>query len=157
MKAPVGHFFNVMTNGWGAMGDYSAQIPVADRWRIAAYIRALQLSQTATAGDVPAGTAGGQPRSRSRPAANCNWRNAARQLNPRRRSSTMSTTTYPASYRFEPPPATASLATRWLAIGLVAVDCGHCRSVGFHASSSSAATSSATCWCWAFRWARWPC
>jgi mono/diheme cytochrome c family protein len=47
MKAPVGHFFNVMTNGWGAMGDYSAQIPVADRWRIAAYIRALQLSQAA--------------------------------------------------------------------------------------------------------------
>jgi mono/diheme cytochrome c family protein len=56
LKAPVGHFFNVMTNGWGSMGDYSAQIPVADRWRIAAYIRALQLSQTATSGDVPAGT-----------------------------------------------------------------------------------------------------
>jgi hypothetical protein len=45
MKAPVGHFFNVMTNGWGAMGDYSAQVPVADRWRIAAYIRALQAAQ----------------------------------------------------------------------------------------------------------------
>jgi mono/diheme cytochrome c family protein len=55
MKAPVGHFFNVMTNGWGAMADYSAQIPVADRWRIAAYIRALQLSQTAKSSDVPAG------------------------------------------------------------------------------------------------------
>jgi mono/diheme cytochrome c family protein len=53
MKATVGHFFNVMTNGWGAMGDYSAQVPVADRWRIAAYIRALQLSQTAKSGDVP--------------------------------------------------------------------------------------------------------
>jgi hypothetical protein len=45
-----------MTNGWGAMGDYSAQVPVADRWRIAAYIRALQLSQTAKAGDVAAGS-----------------------------------------------------------------------------------------------------
>jgi mono/diheme cytochrome c family protein len=55
MKAPAGHFFNVMTNGWGAMGDYSAQVPVADRWRIAAYIRALQLSQTAKSGDLPAG------------------------------------------------------------------------------------------------------
>ena len=55
MKAPVGHFFNVITYGRGAMGDYSAQVPVADRWRIAAYIRALQLSQTATSGDVPAG------------------------------------------------------------------------------------------------------
>lgn len=54
-KAPVGHFFNVMTNGWGAMGDYSAQVPVSDRWRIAAYIRALQLSRTAQSGDVPAG------------------------------------------------------------------------------------------------------
>jgi mono/diheme cytochrome c family protein len=53
MKAPVGHFFNVITYGRGAMGDYSAQVPVADRWRIAAYIRALQLSQTATSGDVP--------------------------------------------------------------------------------------------------------
>jgi mono/diheme cytochrome c family protein len=55
MTAPVGHFFNVMTNGWGAMGDYSAQVPVADRWRIAAYIRALQLSRTAKSSDVPAG------------------------------------------------------------------------------------------------------
>jgi hypothetical protein len=55
MKAPVGHFFNVMTYGRGAMGDYSAQVPVADRWRIAAYIRALQLSQTAKSGDLQAG------------------------------------------------------------------------------------------------------
>ena len=55
LKAPVGHFFNVMTNGWGAMPDYSAQVPVADRWRIAAYIRALQLSRTAKAGDLPQG------------------------------------------------------------------------------------------------------
>ena len=53
MNAPVGHFFNVMTNGWGAMGDYSAQVPVADRWRIAAYIRALQLSQPAKGGVAP--------------------------------------------------------------------------------------------------------
>jgi hypothetical protein len=52
MKSPVGHFFNVMTYGRGAMADYSAQVPVADRWRIAAYIRALQLSQTATSADV---------------------------------------------------------------------------------------------------------
>ncbi len=55
LKAPVGHFFNVMTNGWGAMPDYSAQVPVADRWRIAAYIRALQLSRTAKPGDLPPG------------------------------------------------------------------------------------------------------
>ncbi|MCB1024929.1 MAG: cytochrome c [Acidobacteria bacterium] len=44
-NAPVGHFFDVMTNGWGRMNSYAAQVPVADRWAIVAYIRALQLSQ----------------------------------------------------------------------------------------------------------------
>ena len=44
-QAPVGHFFDVMTNGWGAMPSYASQVSVEDRWRIAAYIRALQLSQ----------------------------------------------------------------------------------------------------------------
>lgn len=53
-NAPVGYFFDVMTNGFGAMQDYSAQVPVADRWAIAAYIRALQFSQRATVQDVPA-------------------------------------------------------------------------------------------------------
>jgi len=52
--APVGYFFDVQTVGFGAMLDYSAQIPPQDRWAIAAYIRALQLSQGATIGDVPA-------------------------------------------------------------------------------------------------------
>ena len=53
-NAPVGYFFDVMTHGFGAMQDYSAQVPVADRWAIAAYIRALQYSQNATVADVPA-------------------------------------------------------------------------------------------------------
>ena len=44
-NAPVGHFFDVMTNGYGAMYSYASRVPVDDRWRIAAYIRALQLSQ----------------------------------------------------------------------------------------------------------------
>jgi len=52
---PLSHYFYVMTNGYGAMPDYSAQLEPADRWAIAAYIRALQLSQAASAGDVPAG------------------------------------------------------------------------------------------------------
>jgi mono/diheme cytochrome c family protein len=43
--APVGHFFDAITNGWGAMPSYAAQIPVQDRWAIIAYIRALQFSQ----------------------------------------------------------------------------------------------------------------
>ncbi len=52
---PVSHYFYVMTHGYGAMPDYSAQIAPVDRWAIAAYIRALQLSQNATTKDVPAG------------------------------------------------------------------------------------------------------
>lgn len=52
--APVGYFFDVQTNGFGAMSDYAAQVPVADRWAIAAFIRALQFSQRATVDDVPA-------------------------------------------------------------------------------------------------------
>ena len=53
-NAPVGYFFDVMTNGFGAMQDYAAQIPVQDRWAITAYIRALQFSQNARLEDVPA-------------------------------------------------------------------------------------------------------
>jgi len=55
-NAPLGHFFFVMSNGYGAMPDYASQITPADRWAIAAYIRALQLSQNATQADVPAGS-----------------------------------------------------------------------------------------------------
>jgi len=51
--APVGYFYDVQTHGFGAMMDYAAQIPPADRWAIAAYLRALQLSQGATLADVP--------------------------------------------------------------------------------------------------------
>ncbi len=56
-KAPIGYFFDVMTNGFGAMLDYSQQVSPRDRWAIAAYIRALQLSQGATRADVGAGRA----------------------------------------------------------------------------------------------------
>ena len=54
-KAPLGYFFDVMTNGFGIMPDYASQIPPRDRWDIVAYIRALQLSQNATMADVPQG------------------------------------------------------------------------------------------------------
>ena len=56
INQPLSHYFYVMTNGYGAMPDYKAQIAPADRWAIAAYIRALQLSQNATLADVPPGT-----------------------------------------------------------------------------------------------------
>jgi mono/diheme cytochrome c family protein len=51
--APVGHFFDVITNGFGAMPDYAMQVKAADRWAIVAYIRALQLAGHATLADVP--------------------------------------------------------------------------------------------------------
>ena len=69
-QAPVGHFFDAVTNGWGAMPSYATQIPVQDRWAIIAYIRALQLSQQQqqpAASPTPAGaptstpTPGGHP------------------------------------------------------------------------------------------------
>lgn len=63
----AGYFFDVLTNGFGAMPDYASQIPVRDRWAIVAYVRALQLSQHATIDDVPPakraelGAGGAQP------------------------------------------------------------------------------------------------
>jgi len=54
-KAPLGYFFDVMTNGFGIMPDYASQVSPEDRWKIVAYIRALQLSQNATMNDVPSG------------------------------------------------------------------------------------------------------
>jgi mono/diheme cytochrome c family protein len=67
-QAPVGHFFDAMTNGWGAMPAYATQIPAQDRWAIIAYIRALQLSQpnqqaqttAAAPANTPAAQTGGQ-------------------------------------------------------------------------------------------------
>jgi hypothetical protein len=53
-KMPIGYFVDVQTNGFGAMPDYRVQVSPADRWRIAAYIRALQLSHAAAEQDLPA-------------------------------------------------------------------------------------------------------
>jgi hypothetical protein len=53
LSYPVGYFFDVITNGRGAMYPYGYRIPVTDRWAIIAYIRALQFSQDATLADVP--------------------------------------------------------------------------------------------------------
>lgn len=55
-NAPDGYIFDVITNGYGAMYSYAARVPTRDRWAIVAYIRALQRSQDAKPGDVPAGT-----------------------------------------------------------------------------------------------------
>ena len=51
-KAPVGYIYGVITEGFGIMPDYSSQISPQDRWRIVAYVRALQLSQHATSADA---------------------------------------------------------------------------------------------------------
>jgi hypothetical protein len=53
--ADAGYFFDVMTNGFGVMPDYRAQLAPRDRWAIVAYVRALQLSQHATKADIPGG------------------------------------------------------------------------------------------------------
>jgi len=52
-KMPLGHFFDVITNGFGVMYSYSSRIEPADRWRIAAYVRVLQASQNVRGADVP--------------------------------------------------------------------------------------------------------
>lgn len=54
LDAPVGYFYNAITNGFGRMYSYSSRVPVPDRWAISAYIKALQLSQNASVAEVPA-------------------------------------------------------------------------------------------------------
>jgi mono/diheme cytochrome c family protein len=51
-QAPVGYYFEVISNGFGAMPDYAEQIAPNDRWAIVAYVRALQFSQRASLGDI---------------------------------------------------------------------------------------------------------
>jgi mono/diheme cytochrome c family protein len=63
-QAPVGHFFDAISNGWGAMPSYGPQIPPQDRWAIVAYIRALQLSQVV---QQPAGTPETKPSATTTP------------------------------------------------------------------------------------------
>ncbi len=55
LAAPVGYFFNAMTNGFGRMFPYASRVSVEDRWAIAAYVKALQLSQNADPADIPEG------------------------------------------------------------------------------------------------------
>jgi mono/diheme cytochrome c family protein len=82
LAAPVGYFFDVQTNGFGAMMDYKAQIPPADRWAIAAYVRALQLSQHAALADVPEAARGAlerpdaAPKARPLPIGSDDWKKA---------------------------------------------------------------------------------
>jgi hypothetical protein len=54
MKAPVGNYFDVISKGFGAMPSYASRLDPDDRWRVIAYIRALQLSESAKVTDVPA-------------------------------------------------------------------------------------------------------
>lgn len=69
-QMPIGYFYDVIANGFGAMADYAAQVPPGDRWAIAAYVRALQLSQYAPADVVPADKRGELEQSvAARPAA----------------------------------------------------------------------------------------
>jgi len=65
----VGHIFDVISNGFGAMPDYSDQIPVKDRWAIVAYVKALQLASHASVDDVPAAERGKLDENRTSAAA----------------------------------------------------------------------------------------
>jgi hypothetical protein len=60
-EAAIGHYFEVMTNGFGAMYSYASRIPVEDRWAIAAYVRVLQFSQRADYDRLPAQDQGQLP------------------------------------------------------------------------------------------------
>jgi cytochrome c553 len=69
-KEPIGYFYDVMTRGFGAMKDLSSQVKPEDRWAIAAYIRALQLSQDAKLSDVPENERGNITNLQGAPAMN---------------------------------------------------------------------------------------
>jgi len=53
VSAPTDYFVQVMTQGFGVMPSYASQVPLADRWAIAWYVRALQYSQNARLADLP--------------------------------------------------------------------------------------------------------
>ena len=84
-NAPVGHFFDVITNGWGKMNSYAFQVPPADRWAIIAYIRALQATQnpdqnlkmnsSPTTTNTNSNTAAPATKPATKPAANSNGGN----------------------------------------------------------------------------------
>ncbi len=57
VTAPTQHFYDVITNGYGAMYSFAVRVPPRDRWAIAAYIRALQRSRMGSPADLPPGTA----------------------------------------------------------------------------------------------------
>jgi mono/diheme cytochrome c family protein len=75
-NAPIGHFFDVASNGWGKMNGYSAQVSVNDRWAIVAYIRALQLSQNPD-GMKPMPIAANSPKTEIKPATETEVKPAA--------------------------------------------------------------------------------
>ena len=68
-QAPVGHFFDAITNGWGAMPAYAPQIPVQDRWAIIAYIRALQVAEPKETLNAPVPSGSPAPQAASTPQA----------------------------------------------------------------------------------------
>ncbi len=93
---PISHYFYVMTHGYGAMPDYSAQLAPEERWAVAAYIRAIQLSQNATTADVPSGAkveslkdlavAKGLPEGYSPARGICQFRQRSQAYPPRRQA-----------------------------------------------------------------------
>ena len=136
LQADAGYFFDVMTNGFGVMPDYKAQIAPRDRWAIVAYVRALQLSQHAAASDIE----GGDP---TKPPATRRWRARAREA---LRMETHAVNT--------DVPALARLQQRALVVGFWGLVAGGIGGVFCARASSSGRGSSASSSASGCRWDR---
>ena len=147
-KAPIGHFFDVITNGFGAMPDYATQIPVADRWAISAYIRALQLSQNAQQSDLPAGSASAEKVESLIPGYRDTGlrSNPASSASPGRRNEVSDH--HVRDYDYTVPAAAAGWQMRSLIVGVVGALVLAASGVDVARESSCAAIWSASCCGW---------
>ena len=152
-KAPLGYFFDVMTNGFGAMPEYATQVPARDRWCIVAYIRALQLSQDATMSDVPSRRKSAVDSSRIPRRSRLRRNFAGTAAGRAERRSRMSAAHV--HLDLTPPPVVKIIERRSLVIGLIFAAISLGDRLSFVPINSSAPTCSATCAGWEWLLDRW--
>jgi hypothetical protein len=92
-NAPVGHFYDVASNGWGKMSGYASQISVADRWAIVAYIRALQISQNPNGEKLQTTATKPEEKASATPATSANTKVEAKPSNTNTNSNVKTTNT----------------------------------------------------------------
>ena len=145
-KAPLGYFFDVMTNGFGAMPDYASQIPPRDRWCIVAYIRALQLSQEATMSDVPAGqkVPSEAPAFRGDPGSGATLPELQSGSGERKRRRAEMSAAHANNLDLMAPPVVKTIQRRSLVIGLIFSVISVLLGASFVPTNSSALTCSAS-------------